>query len=109
MLIARAIGRVSALPVDFLAVESEMATRAFIRAAHESGKPVYVWTVHDAQRMIRLIGLGADGLITNHPALALEAVAAYRDASPGGRLFLFVMTRLGVRDEISEPRDDLRP
>ena len=86
-----------------------MATRAFIRAAHESGKPVYVWTVNDAQRMIRLIGLGVDGLITNHPALAREVVAAYRDASPAGRLFLFVMTRLGVRTEISEPADDLRP
>lgn len=108
-LLARAIGRVSALPVDFLAVESEMATRGFIRAAHEAGKPVYVWTVNDAQRMIRLIGLGADGLITNRPGLALEAISTYNNASPGGRLFLFVMTRLGVRNEISEPADDLRP
>ena len=109
LLIARALGRVSALPVDFLAVESAMATRGFVRAAHESGKPVYVWTVNDAQRMIRLVGLGVDGLITNHPALAREVIAAYRDASPAGRLFLFVMTRLGVRTEISEPADDLRP
>jgi glycerophosphoryl diester phosphodiesterase len=100
-LLARALGRASALPVDFLAVESRMATRAFVRAAHEAGKPVYVWTVNDPQRMIRLIGLGVDGLITDHPALAREVVAAYRDASPGGRLFLFIMTRLGVRDEIS--------
>ncbi len=109
MLIARAFGRVNRLPVDFLAVEAKMATPGFVRSAHASGKPVYVWTVNDAQRMIRLIGLGVDGLITNYPDLAREVVAHYRSASPGERLFLFVMTRLGVREEISEPENDLRP
>ncbi len=29
--------------------------------------------------------------------------------SPAQRLFLFVMTRLGVRTEIAEPEDELRP
>jgi glycerophosphoryl diester phosphodiesterase len=109
MLIARAFGRVNRLPVDFLAVESKMATPGFVRSAHASGKPVYVWTVNDAQRMIRLIGLGADGLITNYPDLARDVVVHYRSASPAERLFLFVMTRLGVREEISEPENDLRP
>ena len=109
LLIARAIGQVNRLPVDFLAVESKMATRRFIRSAHAAGKPVYVWTVNDPQRMIRLIGLGVDGLITNRPALAREVVAHYRTQSSAGRLFLFVMTRLGVHQEISEPDNDLRP
>jgi glycerophosphoryl diester phosphodiesterase len=109
LLVARALGRLSALPVDFLAVESKMATRGLVSAAHAAGKPVYVWTVNDAQHMIRLVGLGVDGLITNHPALAREVVDTYRAASPAQRLFLFIMSRLGVRNEITEPGDDTRP
>ncbi len=109
LLIAKAIGNVSRLPVDFLAVESRMAGRELIQSAHAAGKPVYVWTVNDAQRMIRLMGLGVDGLITNRPALGREVVANYASMNSAQRLFLFVMTRLGVREEISEPEGDLRP
>lgn len=109
LLAAKAVGEPSRLPFDFLAVESRMATRAFIRAAHAAHKPVYVWTVNDPQRMIRIIGLGADGLITDRPALAREVLARYAAMTQAERLLLFVMTRLGVREEISEPEDDLRP
>jgi glycerophosphoryl diester phosphodiesterase len=109
LLIAKAIGQPSRLPYDFLAVESRMATRRFIRAAHGAHKPVYVWTVNDAQRMIRMIGLGADGLITDRPALAREVLTRYAAMTQAERLLLFAMTRLGVREEISEPEGDLRP
>jgi glycerophosphoryl diester phosphodiesterase len=109
LLIARAIGQVNRLPVDFLAVESKMATLRFIRSAHGSGKPVYVWTVNDPQAMIRFIGLGVDGLITNHPDLARQVIEHYRTLSPAGRLFLLAMTRLGGREEVSEPDDATRP
>jgi glycerophosphoryl diester phosphodiesterase len=109
LLIAKAIGQVSHLKADFLAVESSMATRSFIKEAHAAGKPVYVWTVNDPQRMIRLIGLGVDGLITDRPALAKAVVAQYAGTPPTGRLLMFVMTRLGAHEEISEPENDLRP
>jgi glycerophosphoryl diester phosphodiesterase len=109
LLAAKAIGQPSRLPFDFLAVESRTATRSFIRAAHAARKPVYVWTVNDPQRMIRMIGLGADGLITDRPALAREVVKRYADMPQPERLLLFAMARLGVREEISEPEDNLRP
>jgi glycerophosphoryl diester phosphodiesterase len=109
LLAAKAIGEPSRLPFDFLAVESRMATRAFIRTAHAAHKPVYVWTVNDPQRMVRMIGLGADGLITDRPALAREVLARYTQMTQAERLLLFAMTQLGVREEISEPGDDLRP
>jgi glycerophosphoryl diester phosphodiesterase len=109
LLVAKSFGSLSHLPVDFLAVESGMATRSFIRSAHKDGKPVYVWTVDDSNRMIRIIGLGADGLITNRPALAKQVVARYARMNHAERLFLFVMTRLGASEEISEPESDLRP
>ena len=98
LLIARAIGQVNRLPVDFLAVESKMATLRFIRSAHAAGKPVYVWTVNDPQAMIRFIGRGVDGLITNHPDLARQVIGHYQALSPAGRLFLLAMTRLGGRE-----------
>jgi glycerophosphoryl diester phosphodiesterase len=86
-----------------------MATRSFIRTAHAAHKPVYVWTVNDPQRMIRMIGLGVDGLITDRPALAREVLARYDDMTQAERLLLFAMTRLGVRKEISEPEEAVRP
>jgi glycerophosphoryl diester phosphodiesterase len=109
LLAAKAIGEPSRLPFDFLAVESRMATRTFIRAAHAAHKPVYVWTVNDPQRMVRMIGLGADGLITDRPALAREVLARYARMTQAERLLLFAMTQFGVREEIPEPEDDLRP
>jgi glycerophosphoryl diester phosphodiesterase len=109
LLAAKTIGQPSRLPYDFLAVESRTATRRFIRAAHAAHKPVYVWTVNDPQRMIRMIGLGADGLITDRPALAREVLTRYAAMTQAERLLVFAMTQLGVREEISEPEDDLRP
>ena len=59
--------------------------------------------------MIRMIGLGVDGLITDRPALAREVLARYADMTQAERLLLFAMTRLGVREEISEPEEAVRP
>ena len=109
LLAAKAVGEPSRLPFDFLAVETRMATASFIRAAHSAHKPVYVWTVNDPQRMIRMIGVGVDGLITDRPALAREVLARYADMTQAERLLLFAMTQFGVREEISEPEDNLRP
>lgn len=109
LLAAKAVGEPSRLPFDFLAVESGMATRSFIRAAHAAHKPVYVWTLNDPQRMIRMIGLGVDGLITDRPALAREVLGRYAEMTQAERLLLFAMTEFGMREEISEPEDDLRP
>lgn len=109
LLAAKAVGEPSRLPFDFLAVESRVATRSFIRAAHAARKPVYVWTVNDPQRMIRMIGLGVDGLITDRPALAREVLGRYAGMTQAERLLLFAMTEFGVREEISEPEDNLRP
>jgi glycerophosphoryl diester phosphodiesterase len=38
-----------------------------IRAAHASGFRVYPWTVNREADLRRVVALGADGLITNHP------------------------------------------
>lgn len=109
LLLARAVGDPSKLEADFLAVPASVATRRFIRHAHARGKPVYAWTVNDPHQMVRLIGYGVDGLITNYPARAKEVIATYDGLDPAQRLVLFVMTRLGSAEPIAQPDSLLRP
>jgi glycerophosphoryl diester phosphodiesterase len=109
LLTAKAVGDLSGVPADFLAVEKAMATRRFIRVAHRAGKTVYVWTVDDPARMIRMIGLGVDGLITNRPDAAREVLDRYLRMTQAERLFLFVMTSLGAEKDVTPPAGDLRP
>lgn len=45
-----------------------------IQVAHDHGLQVVVWTVDDPNRMRQLAAAGIDGIITNDPALALDAL-----------------------------------
>ena len=51
--------------------------QAISSASSAANKPVYVLTENDPQRMIRTIGLGADGLITDRPALARQVLTRH--------------------------------
>ena len=46
--------------------------RELIMTMHELGSKVVVWTVNSREEMILMRKLGADGIITDHPELALE-------------------------------------
>ena len=109
MLIAKSIGNPRALPGDFLAVQKALATRRFIRQVHSTGRPVFAWTVADPQTMLHFVGLGIDGLITNEPAIAREALANYHAMTQPQRLLLYVMTYLGSKEEVLPPEKELRP
>ena len=109
VLIAKSIGNPRALPGDFLAVQKALATRRFIRQVHSTGRPVFAWTVDDPQTMLHFVGLGIDGLITNEPAIAREALANYHAMTQPQRLLLYVMTYLGSKEEVLPPEKELRP
>ena len=48
-------------------------TAAFVEFAHRHGLEVHYWTVDDEETIRRLLALGADGVMTNHPARAVRA------------------------------------
>jgi len=47
----------------------------FVRRAHDAGLQVNVWTVDDPKRMVELAEFGVDGIITNAPDVAVEALS----------------------------------
>jgi glycerophosphoryl diester phosphodiesterase len=53
-----------------------IVTARFVRAAHRAGLPVHVWTVDDESTMHHLLDLGVDGIMTDHPRLLCEVLAA---------------------------------
>ncbi|HEV7758478.1 MAG TPA: glycerophosphodiester phosphodiesterase family protein, partial [Acidimicrobiales bacterium] len=44
-----------------------LVTERFLRAAHQRGLKVHVWTVNDADEMRGLLDLGVDGIMTDAP------------------------------------------
>jgi glycerophosphoryl diester phosphodiesterase len=88
LLTAKAVGDLTTLDADFLAVNSGIASRAFVRRAHSKGKKVYVWTVNDPVQMFRMLNLGVDGLITDKPAVARWVVERRAGMSAAERLLV---------------------
>jgi len=96
VLAAAAVGDLTRLEGDFLAVNAAQASRRLVRAADAAGKDVYVWTVNDPLRMTAMISLGVDGLITDEPALAREVIETRADLGAPARLLLLLSQRLGL-------------
>jgi len=109
VLVAKAIGDLTSLGADFLAVESRLATRAFVRQAHRAGQDVYVWTVNDPAGMLAAMSNGVDGLITDAPDLARRVVARRAQMTDAQRVVLALLIRLGTRTDALVAEDALRP
>lgn len=46
----------------------------FVRAAHDDGLEVHVWTVNESENALRLAAMGVDGIITDHPGRIRSAL-----------------------------------
>lgn len=95
LLAAQAIGDLTRLDADFLAVNMAMARPERIRTAHAAGKELFVWTVNDALSMSQLMSLGVDGIITDDPRLGREVLEARAELSTVERLLLHMAPWLG--------------
>lgn len=57
---------------DFIVVEEASYTAAVRESAWADGKDVYVWTVNGSGAIRNMLRDGVDGIITDHPDLALQ-------------------------------------
>lgn len=90
-----AYGGVPETPASFLVVEQSVYTRALRDEVWSEGKALYVWTVQDAAGMRALFRDNVDGIITDHPDIAVrqltdvasETALSARLADMADRLF----------------------
>jgi glycerophosphoryl diester phosphodiesterase len=109
ILVAKAIGDLTELNADFLAVEARMASRRFIRRAHRAGQDVYIWTVDDPAWMLAGLTRGVDGLITDHPDVARRVIAMRARMSEPQRMLAALLIRFGASAKTLAAEDALRP
>jgi glycerophosphoryl diester phosphodiesterase len=95
LLSAAAIGDLTRLDTDFLAVNLDMATPGFVRRARAAGKPVFVWTVNDPVSMSRVISIGVDGIITDEPRMAREVLTQRAEMRVVERLLVHTAVLFG--------------
>ena len=96
ILAARAIGDLSKLDADFIAVNTGQASVGLVKRSAAEGKKLYVWTVDEPVKMSRMISIGVDGLITNQPALARQVMEQRNTLSLPERLLLWVADSFGI-------------
>ena len=57
-----------------------------VKSIQQAGYPVVTWTVNDKARMLELMGLGVNGIISDRPDLLLQTAQAFdvnQDGTPG--------------------------
>jgi glycerophosphoryl diester phosphodiesterase len=73
-LVRRATAGVDAVQLPERYHSVRLVTARSVRAMHEAGVEVHVWTVNDPEAMRRLLDVGVDGLITDRADIAHEVV-----------------------------------
>ncbi|MFQ5623541.1 MAG: glycerophosphodiester phosphodiesterase family protein, partial [Paracoccaceae bacterium] len=79
LLAASRCGRTVRTPADVYQVPEvhrgiHVCDSRFVAAAHASGSQVHVWTVNEEKSIVRLLELGVDGIVTDRPDVALQAL-----------------------------------
>ena len=73
------------LPVDYdisagpLELTFDLSTQYLVDVAHKHNLAVHYWTINDPDEMRMLIGIGADGIMTDYPHRLAEVYAEYAE------------------------------
>lgn len=86
--ISIAVGDITKSNVDAFSINSSRLDRATIERLQSRGFEVHVWTVNDAETMIRFVELGVDNMLTDDPALLLKILKEREDLEPVQRVLL---------------------
>ncbi|WP_163574658.1 glycerophosphodiester phosphodiesterase family protein [Halomonas faecis] len=73
---------------DALGLRHNRISEQEIRLASHFGYEVHAWTVNDSREMSRMIDLGVDAIITDHPARLAELIAVRSELSDGALLLV---------------------
>ena len=103
LLTAVAVGDLTSVRADFLAVNANLVGRQFVRRAHRNGKQVHAWTVNDALGMTALMSQGVDNIITDEPALGILVLRHRSLVSPAERLIVKLGLIVGVEPQTIDP------
>jgi glycerophosphoryl diester phosphodiesterase len=66
-IVSASVGDMTQLSVDFLSLQSSLATPKIIRSAKQQGLGIHVWTVNAPGGMMTMINRGVDNIITDRP------------------------------------------
>ncbi|UXN32646.1 glycerophosphoryl diester phosphodiesterase membrane domain-containing protein [Glutamicibacter sp. M10] len=69
---AMSLGAIPEVECDFIVVEQASFDPELLAMAREADKPVYVWTVNEEQKILELLSLGVDGIVTDSVDVALR-------------------------------------
>ena len=105
LLLSKAIGTLSSMEMDFLAVNMGTTNPALIRQAHAGDKELFVWTVNDQVSMSRMMSLGVDGIITDEPKMAGDVLADRKELNSIERLLVHAAVLLDQPIPQREYRD----
>lgn len=95
LLASVAIGDITRLEADFFAINATFANRAFIKRVHKQNQKVLVWTVNDPISMSAMMSKGADGIITDKPALAATVRNERSEMSVHERMMIQLASFIG--------------
>jgi glycerophosphoryl diester phosphodiesterase len=108
LIVTAAVGNVVRTDTDFVSLNSARAEAALVRRVHAAGKAVHVWTVNDADVMLRMIERGVDNVITDDPARLVRLMRQRNGLSTPEKLglalrVLFVEAPPELEDERAVP------
>ena len=108
LLNAVAIGDLTRLDVDFLALTANNTTVPMIRRTHRRGMKSYPWTIDDPVQMWIMMSRGADGIITDQVARAKRIKELRAEVTPVGRFIIWIAGEVGLLRgmENSSPEDN---